>query len=296
MKEDSTATEQLRQLEELLPVASDDAKPKIEQDIRLIKAGIIGEERIGFELRNSHIPMWVLHDIYLKGGDLSAQIDYLIITRRCIFVVECKNLFGNVEIDSSGNFIRTVQYGKRFIKEGIYSPITQNARHLELIKALRAETKTNILAKKLFEKSFYDTYRTVVVLANPQTVLNAKYAKRDIKQQVIRADRLIAYIKEINDMQSTDYCNDQQAEELAQFFLDKNTDNPVDFLSKYKAEQAAETVPEKSAQTEPETDTIVCPKCGAPMVKRKASKGENAGKEFYGCSNYPNCRGIVNIK
>jgi restriction system protein len=32
------------------------------------------------------------------------------------------------------------------------------------------------------------------------------------------------------------------------------------------------------------------------MVKRKATKGPNAGKEFYGCSNYPRCRCIINIQ
>jgi restriction system protein len=41
---------------------------------------------------------------------------------------------------------------------------------------------------------------------------------------------------------------------------------------------------------------IICPKCGAPMVRRKAAKGSNAGKEFFGCSGFPKCRGIVNIQ
>ena len=36
----------------------------------------------------------------------------------------------------------------------------------------------------------------------------------------------------------------------------------------------------------------VCPKCGVDMVKRKASRGENSGTEFYGCQNYPKCREI----
>jgi predicted RNA-binding Zn-ribbon protein involved in translation (DUF1610 family) len=39
----------------------------------------------------------------------------------------------------------------------------------------------------------------------------------------------------------------------------------------------------------------VCPKCGAEMVLRKARRGERAGKQFYGCSAYPKCRGIVNL-
>jgi len=38
-----------------------------------------------------------------------------------------------------------------------------------------------------------------------------------------------------------------------------------------------------------------CPKCGADMVHRIAKKGTNAGKVFWGCSNYPRCRGIVNV-
>lgn len=41
--------------------------------------------------------------------------------------------------------------------------------------------------------------------------------------------------------------------------------------------------------------TILCPKCGAPMILRTASKGENQGKQFYGCSNFPKCREIINI-
>lgn len=36
-----------------------------------------------------------------------------------------------------------------------------------------------------------------------------------------------------------------------------------------------------------------CPKCGAAMVMRTAKKGANAGSQFWGCSRYPECRGIV---
>lgn len=36
-----------------------------------------------------------------------------------------------------------------------------------------------------------------------------------------------------------------------------------------------------------------CPKCGSSMVLRTAKKGRNRGGQFYGCSKYPACRGIV---
>ncbi len=36
-----------------------------------------------------------------------------------------------------------------------------------------------------------------------------------------------------------------------------------------------------------------CPKCDRPMVRRTARRGPSAGSEFWGCSEFPNCRGIV---
>lgn len=37
-----------------------------------------------------------------------------------------------------------------------------------------------------------------------------------------------------------------------------------------------------------------CPKCGGSMVRRTAKSGSNAGNSFWGCSQYPSCRGIRN--
>jgi len=38
-----------------------------------------------------------------------------------------------------------------------------------------------------------------------------------------------------------------------------------------------------------------CPDCGKPMVLRTANKGKNAGKQFWGCTAYPDCKGIVDL-
>lgn len=42
------------------------------------------------------------------------------------------------------------------------------------------------------------------------------------------------------------------------------------------------------------TDGPACPKCGSSMVKRTAKSGSNSGNSFWGCSNFPGCRGIRN--
>ncbi|MGZ8224654.1 MAG: topoisomerase DNA-binding C4 zinc finger domain-containing protein [Methylobacter sp.] len=38
-----------------------------------------------------------------------------------------------------------------------------------------------------------------------------------------------------------------------------------------------------------------CPKCGGSMVLREIKQGQNIGKKFWGCSNFPKCRGVVNV-
>lgn len=38
-----------------------------------------------------------------------------------------------------------------------------------------------------------------------------------------------------------------------------------------------------------------CPKCGASMVLRTARQGKNAGKQFWSCSRYPECKGTRNF-
>jgi ATP-dependent DNA helicase RecQ len=36
-----------------------------------------------------------------------------------------------------------------------------------------------------------------------------------------------------------------------------------------------------------------CPKCGADMQSREARRGKNAGGKFYGCTQWPNCKGTL---
>lgn len=42
-------------------------------------------------------------------------------------------------------------------------------------------------------------------------------------------------------------------------------------------------------------DTPPCPKCGNPMIKRKAKRGPKPGSLFWGCRRYPACTGLIPI-
>lgn len=50
---------------------------------------------------------------------------------------------------------------------------------------------------------------------------------------------------------------------------------------------AVESLPPSSALEPPH-----CPKCGSMMILRTAKTGAKAGSHFWGCSNFPTCRGI----
>lgn len=230
LKENSDSSEYILKLEQLKKNAREDLRREIESQIRLAKYGEQGENNIAFELKNSGMNMFVLRDLYLEIDGMSAQIDYMVVTRKIIFVIECKNLYGNIKIDNKGAFIRILENGE---EKGMYSPVTQNERHLQVIKKVRAASK-NIIGKMIFEKYFEKNYKSIVVLANPQTVLYDRYAPKEIKQQVIRYDQLIKYIKKMNDESDISSYSIEEMTKVAEFFRDIAISKKSDYAVRYE--------------------------------------------------------------
>lgn len=81
---------------------------------------------------------------------------------------------------------------------------------------------------------------------------------------------------------------------------------PLDLVEGQQLAAMIESVRKSGAQQTPQTiqaaptPEIVtgasppCPRCGSAMILRTAKKGSNAGQQFWGCSQYPKCRGVVN--
>ncbi len=233
---------QLEALREFANSAQPDISDWDSKDLRALESGIDGESQILFELSNSHLPMLILQDLRLEVDDLTSQIDFLVITHKVIFVIECKNLYGDIEVNDKGDFIRTTQYKGHKNAEGIYSPVTQNTRHLDLIKNLRAQQRTNFITKSLFENSFAANYQSLIVLANPKTVLQLKYAPKMIKNQIIRADQLVRVIKEKLAATKESIMFESAMYELAELFVQNHQPNPNDYLGKYNLRSASNIV------------------------------------------------------
>ena len=252
-KETSDAKVQLEQLKELHKNALEDVKERVEQDIKMLSYGISGEDNVAFELKNSFMPMIILHDLHFEYEGITAQIDYLVITKKMNIVIECKNMIGNIEVNNNGDFIRTFDFGRKKKKEGIYSPITQNQRHLDVLKKIRRSDRSNFITKAISDKYFEDSYKSVVVLANPKTVINMKFAKKEVKEHIIRCDQLIDYIKKINKDSTNDSCSEKQMCELAGAILSHHTQNTTDYTKKYGVKEEEETITVQNSTLENNT-------------------------------------------
>lgn len=244
LNESNNAEVQLEKLKALESLLNAEGQAIIRKDIKCLEYGIAGEKNIAFELKNSHMPMYILHDIYLEDGELSAQIDYLVFTKKMCFIIECKNLYGDIEINSAGDFIRTTKFDGKIKKEGIYSPVTQNQRHLDLMKKIKIYNKSNVVTKFMLGKYFEDFNKSVVVLANPKTILNAKFVKKEVKEKVIRADQLVKYIKDMYEKSKESEDSDDKMLAWAQSYLTLHKNVEMDYTGKYERYKINTTITE----------------------------------------------------
>ncbi len=204
-------------------------------ELYIIKKGLDGENEIAYQLKKSNIGMYILRDIKVKYEDLTAQIDYVIITPVFIYYVECKNLVGNITVNEKGDFIRELNINGKIIKKGMNSPLTQVEAQREVLRKIWEKNTSTI--KKMFASSNYEYYRRVlVVAANQDTILNTSKAPSDMKYKVLRADSLTRQIQyEIDHRDRLDpieYKKDMES--IAQYYLDISSNDVVDYYNYYK--------------------------------------------------------------
>lgn len=96
----------------------------------------------------------------------------------------------------------------------------------------------------------------------------------------VRANALICLINQAN------YLLDQQIAALEKQFIEGGG---------YSEQLATARLAERSRKCDSSAQIPACPNCGKPTVLRTAKSGKAAGKQFWGCTGYPACKGIVNI-
>ena len=210
-------------------------KDKIDYDIRMLEFGLEGEKEIAYNLKNSNIGMYVLHDITIEYEDLKAQFDYIIVTRGYIYLIECKNLIGNIYVDNNGQFIRKYEYKGKKYTESMYSPYTQIIRNKEILKKRWINKHSKL--RVAIQSKYFDTlwYKPLVVLANSKSILNTKNAPKEVRGSTIKVDELCNYIKkDIENYDKSLLNSKKDMEDLANSLLQYNTVNFNNIANKYK--------------------------------------------------------------
>ncbi|MDD4194265.1 MAG: HRDC domain-containing protein [Acholeplasmataceae bacterium] len=213
---------QINNLLLLLERVTDESKLKIEKELLNMRSGLSGEKNVYFELKNSRLPIVCLHDIRLEYKNYEAQFDFIVIASEFILVLETKKLFGNITIDNEGNFTREYQINNRLFKEGMYSPITQNERHIRLLEEFLKD-------KKLIK---YCPIHSLIVIANDKTIVNKKYAKADVKNVIIKHDQLIEKLNQFVSENDSVKLKHNYMREIAEAILKENKPIEYDYIKK----------------------------------------------------------------
>ena len=134
------------------------------------------------------------------------------------------------------------------------------------------------------------TYSTIV-----ETVLSQNRGYAELQDKSIvpteRGIQLVNFLdRSFNNIINLDYTKNMEKDldEIAEGKLGK-----TQFLTEFYGtmENTIKNNPEIKAGI-PTADAPACPKCGAPMVARRS----RFGKMFWGCSKYPKCNGLVNMR
>lgn len=241
-KEDTTTQKELDRMKEYLKTHPN---KDLENKVKLFEYGLAGEKQVLYELLHSGIGMYILHNVSFEYKGKSAQIDFVVITARCTYFIECKNFIGNITINSKGDFVRTYMKNNRKVTEGTYNPITQSKRHLEIIKEENYDN-ANILYKMNFEKTFDSFHDYIVVMANPKTIINDKYAPKNIKERLVKADQIIECLKRLESKRDP-FRFEKDIKKVADVYIESNKEKSL--LKSFIAEYEKENIKDDNKET-----------------------------------------------
>ncbi len=270
IKDFNTESQEIIRLKELLDSTADEAlKKKIQNELYLQNYVHDGLSKVYFELKNSPVPFYGIHNITLGTGSSTENIDFLLVTSQFCCIVKCKSLQGNIEIDSQGNFSRWVKKGEKWSKEGIYSPVEQNRRSELAVKALL----NNINADKM-------PVLSLTVFTNPKAVLNFKECPEEIIDKVVKVDLLNTKRKDLVESTPAAVYDEIKALEAAQTFIRSDVGTKVDHSFKFESaktmdnnsEVKKETVSPSKAASEDDKERIINALKAYRTVKATAEK------------------------
>jgi len=224
--------------------------------------GVIGEfiVNVSAKLMLDKTEYHLIKNVTLPTEDGTTQIDHIIASVYGVFVVETKNMKGWI-FGSQSEPMWTQKIYKHSNK--FQNPLRQNYKH---VKALKENIGLND-----------EQIHPLIVFVGDSTF------KTEMPENVTHGWGYIRYVKS----KLRRVLSPAEVEEIVNKIKTGRL-SPSFKTHREHVKHVREIVKEKESG-------VTCPKCGGPMVMRESKKGQNAGKQFWGCSKFPQCRGVVNI-
>ena len=194
----------------------------------------------------------VINDIIIPSKYGTTQIDHVVVSIYGIFVIETKNYKGLIYGGEDAETWTKNMWGNKY---SLRNPLKQNYGHVKSLQAI-----LNI-PKEMFIPIVVFSNRAKLRVQTQETVINLWRLRSEIKKHkipIIPSEQLIDYRSSI---------------ELAAI-------DDKDIAKSHKA-----NVRQNLNQRSQAIANGLCPRCGGYLVKRNGRYGN-----FYGCSNYPNCK------
>ena len=223
-----------------------------------IKRGAEGEARICQTL--SALPKQeyiVLSNVLLPTTQGTTQLDHIVVSVYGIFAIEVKNYQGQIYGRKDGEEWKQYINGKEY---RFLNPLLQNKTHLKAIAQVTGTGTENIIPLTVF------TGNAILKIADCE--------------QVIYEYSLLQTIR----MYNTRIITPEQAQYYARLLDDAIIENSETTSAHVRY------VREVAAQKKKEIGEGYCPRCNGRLVLRKGKYGD-----FYGCSNYPDCKYTKNV-
>ncbi|HHK8465386.1 TPA: NERD domain-containing protein [Vibrio parahaemolyticus] len=199
----------------------------------------------------------LIKDITLPTNDGTTQVDHIVVSRYGIFVVETKNMKGWIFGSA-----RQKQWTQKIYRHSskFQNPLHQNYKHIKALETLLGCSEEHL--------------HSVIVFIGDSTF------KTEMPPNVTYARGSIRYIQQFNDVVFSDNDYARLTESINRLKLKRGVITDLKHRKHVK-----EVVASKVSSNE-------CPRCGSEMVLRETKRGENIGKQFWGCSTFPKCRAV----
>ena len=223
--------------------------------------GVLGEALVKFavKLRLPADTYHRIHNVTLATPDGTTQIDHVFVSRFGIFVVETKNLKGWIFGGEN-----QPQWTQKIFKKSFQfqNPLRQNYKH---VKALEAALDVPP-----------EAIHSLIVFVGESTF------KSPMPANVTKDGGYISYIKTFRQPVLSEAEVQRTLSQIRSARLEPSRQTNRQHVEQLKA------------RSDPSAERR-CPKCGGSMILRTATRGRNAGNQFWGCSAYPKCKIVQSV-